>query len=846
MKSPVALLNTFASVCCCIICAMCCACEGCTIHRATEVDAMFKARKLMISCIKEIERLDREHRKQYLLDKFRSFQVRVTKKKKWKFVILAGEGDNMHIVCKRGFCRAYAVSHWYVEDIVAKLKKGEMSVLRHLNHIHAIPTSVVRDSRLETFAEKFGIRLTPIQVGNLRLSLSVPQLMTAAWMQYYFSLIGDQVPNSDHEIHLEPVPKKNVWEEYKFDMESIDEPVLELNSFLRIWKNVFPYVKVRKYKSSCGHCNLCAMLGEKRREFRDREGREEVTNLFALHRLSTVGERRAYYDRRVEAQLTRHMFLSTIADGMQQNHCFLPWFGNTKMPPVHIKQHLQGVLMHGHNMTVYRTYSNVGGGSNLAIHTWLLSLEDYYNAHDQRLPPVIYHQIDGGTENANTEFYGIAALLVASGITEKVVLTRLPVGHTHEDIDGCFALIWRRLRDAFVLTRSKFKTLIEQALSCKFKVIVKELFVVPDYEKAMKGCLDKDFGRFAKEEWTQSQFNFERVPVSEIYPMGVKTTYRAYCQDEYIEIVEDPKCERSICGLIPQRCEVDTRPLPNEAPLNVVMSFPFGDFSPSPFIQGSRALTETLCKKMIAQFEEQKPNVAEEWQEFLDITSPQSDDAQEYVEAHPESMRVPFCDIIFNNTGVSADTVNARVRGNRDNNGRSGGGMQTVRSTTSVLHSGNKRRADAPPSRLLIRDDHGVLLEDPVPVLNAAYPARSERGRGGGRRGSRGGRGGRGRGGRGRGAQVVETAGVEEEEVVAEEAAVSDVEVEREQEPPAHIFAAGDEIVNVRNLRGVIITCNDGNTYDVEYRDGQKDSSVASSYLKPYKGRARKCCVNNV
>ena len=75
------------------------------------------------------------------------------------------------------------------------------------------------------------------------------------------------MPNSDQEIHLEPVPKKNVWEEYKFDMESINEPALELNSFLRIWKNVFPYVKVRKYKSSCGHCNLCAMLGEKRREF---------------------------------------------------------------------------------------------------------------------------------------------------------------------------------------------------------------------------------------------------------------------------------------------------------------------------------------------------------------------------------------------------------------------------------------------------------------------------------------------------------------------------------------------------------------------------------------------------
>lgn len=829
MKSPVGLLNTMASVCCCIICALCCACEGCTLHRCHEVEAMFRARSLMIGCIKEIERMDRDNRKQYLLDKFRSFQVRVTKKKKWKFVILAGCGDNMHIVCKRGFCRAYAVSHWYVEDIVNKLKKGEMTVLSHLNHVPAIPASVASDSRLENFAACFGIILTPVQIGNLRLSQSVPQLMAAAWMQYYFSLIGDQVPNSDHEIHLEPVPKQNVWEEYQFDMAAIDEPALELNTFLKIWKNVFPYVKVRKYKSSCGHCNLCAMLGEKRRQFRDRDGREEVTNLFALHRLSTVGERRAYYDRRLEAQLSRHMFLSTISDGMQQNHCFLPWFGNNKMPPIHIKQHLQGVLMHGHNMTVYRTYSNIGGGANLAIHTWLLSLEAYYQSHDDRLPPVLYHQIDGGPENANVEFYGIAALLVASGLTDRVVLTRLPVGHTHEDIDGCFALIWRRLRDIYVLTRAHFASLIERALSSKVKVVVKELFVIPDYEKAMRGCFDKHFGRFAKEEWAQSQFVFEKVPVSDDHPMGVKTTYRAYCQDEYIEIVEDPECEKSLSGLIPQRCEVHTHPLPGEAPLNVIQSFPSGNFAPSPFITGSRALTEALCKKMINQFSNSKPKVAEEWQEFLDTISPQSDDAQEYVEEHPESMHVPFCDIMFGATGLSGEVVDPRPRGVRTNGRPAPGSMRTVETTSSVLHVGNKKSKDSAPSRRVIRDEYGILLEEPIGALNAAYPARSAReARGRGRnRGARG-RGGQCRGGRGgRGAIV-------EEDSAASTAVIEGDEETPEELPCAYVFALGQCIVNVHKLRGVITKCNDDGTYDVRYNNKRTDSSVASNLLKPY------------
>ena len=37
-------------------------------------------------------------------------------------------------------------------------------------------------------------------------------------------------------------------------------------------------------------------------------------------------------------------FCSTISDGMAQNHCHLPWFGNLTTK-AHIKQHLQGKLM---------------------------------------------------------------------------------------------------------------------------------------------------------------------------------------------------------------------------------------------------------------------------------------------------------------------------------------------------------------------------------------------------------------------------------------------------------------------------------------------------------------------
>ena len=96
-------------------------------------------------------------------------------------------------------------------------------------------------------------------------------------------------------------------------------------------------------------------------------------------------------------------------------------------------------------MTLYRTFNNIYNGANLSIHTWLKNLEAVYDSEGGRLPDTIYAQIDGGVENANVTMKGICELLVSRRLTRKVVLTRLPVGHTHEDIDSVFGKIWKYL-----------------------------------------------------------------------------------------------------------------------------------------------------------------------------------------------------------------------------------------------------------------------------------------------------------------------------------------------------------------------------------------------------------------
>lgn len=58
-------------------------------------------------------------------------------------------------------------------------------------------------------------------------------------------------------------------------------------------------------------------------------------------------------------------------------------------------------------------------------------------------PTEIYIQIDGGPENANEYVLHHCEHLVSKRMARKILLTRLPVGHTHEDIDGCFGVIWK-------------------------------------------------------------------------------------------------------------------------------------------------------------------------------------------------------------------------------------------------------------------------------------------------------------------------------------------------------------------------------------------------------------------
>jgi hypothetical protein len=437
---------------------------------------------------------------------------------------------------------------------------------------------------------------------------------------------------------------------------------LGYTSFLEIWSKCFPHVKIREYKAVSGKCDVCAALTYSRRQKLDHATRKYVLDLFTLHRSMYMGERLEYYKRRNDALIMPSSYMSLIADGMQQTHCILPWQGNLNTFSSTLAQHLQGVLIHGRSIEIYRTFHNISNCSNLSIHSLLLSLESRLRL-EQKLPDTIYYQVDGGSENTSKSVLGICELIIARKLCKKIVLTRLPVGHTHEDIDSKFALIWKLIRGKFVITPQQYAAAVSTALTTpRLQCNVHDIFAIPDYDKYISPYIDKQLARYffktlvivlivciryAKRsrtgmDWTQLQWTFESVPVSDYFPCGVRTKYRKYSADEVIQIVPnaDTPGGYDIFDLEikdypaafddqPEGMHVLER-LPNEA----------DEFVPNAFVQGSRQVLCDVVKAVENKWGRTQPLIFQDWKQFCDEVAPQSDDANEYCRTH--GLKIPL------------------------------------------------------------------------------------------------------------------------------------------------------------------------------------------------------------
>lgn len=187
------------------------------------------------------------------------------------------------------------------------------------------------------------------------------------------------------------------------------------------------------------------------------------------------------------------------------------------------------------DLLLFRNFPNVAKGANLSIFIVLKTIEVWKQKHGGRLPDEIFLQIDGGAENANKYLLGCLEFLVARGVVRSIYYTRLPVGHTHEDIDACFGLIWNWFKTKSIHDPDEYKRELELAMGdSRIPTNVIDVYALPDYKLFFLPFLDKSLSHLHKEEDAKLQWHFKAVKISNQFPLGVKTMYRSFASDQVV------------------------------------------------------------------------------------------------------------------------------------------------------------------------------------------------------------------------------------------------------------------------------------------------------------------------
>jgi len=256
-------------------------------------------------------------------------------------------------VCRECFAKCYGCSHNLLDACCKEIRPEDQkptitnadTVFNDRTAIDPSNKNFYRD--IEALCKSKGIDLSPEQRAMMYLNNTTKAMDAYTWMDYFFNAYGCKVPNSE-QIHIDYMEMKKLWEEYVEDLGEINS--LGYRSFLLLWRACFPHVRVREFKQCCGKCITCLKLTECRRGTKCKNKKDYLSRLFYFHRITFMGERKTYAQRRYLAREQPDNYMSTISDGMAQLHCLLPYFGNQYTVNVNYKQHIQGA-------TIYRCHN---------------------------------------------------------------------------------------------------------------------------------------------------------------------------------------------------------------------------------------------------------------------------------------------------------------------------------------------------------------------------------------------------------------------------------------------------------------------------------------------------------
>ena len=361
-------------------------------------------------------------------------------------------------------------------------------------------------------------------------------------------------PNAN-EIHIDPIDIKEVWNLYKTDpVVASEEKVYGYEAFTKIWRDVFPKVKIREYKNVTGKCEVCDACKNLMASSKSKALRIVVRQYKLMHRSFYMGEKLLYYQRRAEAENSNGEIGSIIIDKMGTHATQLPLLSNLNQSKTVFPVTVTGAISHGTNETTfYLSTPNVFTGASYTIHCILSELRKLYIKNGRKPLRKLFIEIDGASDNVAKAVVAAIEHLVFKKFCPFIVLARLPVGHTHEDIDSRFGKLWTYIRDRHVYTFDGFCSIIKEAFGNSNNVFVQPTFAILDYKAYYDQFIDKHLvDKYSRMDFTQLYFKVQPHTDSNSNLL-VRTNYRKFGQEYTVFLRENPTEEGGLAPELPYK-----------------------------------------------------------------------------------------------------------------------------------------------------------------------------------------------------------------------------------------------------------------------------------------------------
>lgn len=560
-------------------------------------------------------------------------------------------------------------------------------------------------------------------INNFVEVVNIPDTPTgyicATFLAEWFQLAGEQEPNAD-EIHIDVISQTEVFEEYKTDPYVLShEKVYSYNSFIKIWRDVFPKIKIREYKNVTGKCAVCDACKNMSSKNRSKSMRLIIRQYKLMHRAYYMGEKLLYYQRRAEAAGSNGEIGSIIIDKMGTHSTQLPILSNLNSlkPPFPVA--VTGAISHGSNETTfYVSTPNVSTGASYTIHCILSELRKLYQANKYNRLKKVYIEIDGASDNVAKAVLAACEHVVYKKFCDQLVLARLPVGHTHEDIDSRFGKIWTYIRTKHIYTFDAFIGAIHKAFGCSSLISVQPVFAIYDYKNYYDRFIDPQLvDKYSRQEFTQLYFKVQPLR-DEDYACNpsnllVRTNYRKFGQDYSVHLRPNPVEERSdsvadvlpfqpvllhavwmpenatdiICPY-PQPCRYECPCKEKAIGISFLKAVPVGMPNPLKFEAGWLASFSKFLDLSDSWFRLRKEySVADYWAAFARLRMPRSENVDDFLVSY--DIDIPLGEYLYGSASfipsITATTDDESTIGRRGRNNTTGFSDSSHRLRASIF-----------------------------------------------------------------------------------------------------------------------------------------------------------------